>query len=47
VDRNIKIVGQLKLAFEPHRKMFKKLKAKWKQLSSQCFCKEKENTKKY
>jgi hypothetical protein len=47
VDRSIRIVQQFKQVFEPHLMIFKELKGKKKQLPSQCFCKEKKNSKKY
>jgi hypothetical protein len=46
MDRNIKIVRQLEQVFESYSVMFKGLKGENMLLPSQCFCKEKKNTKK-
>ena len=46
LDRNTRNVRQLEQNFEPYRMMFKELKA-IKQLTSQCFCKEKGNPQEY
>jgi hypothetical protein len=47
MDRSIEIVRQLEQVFQPHRTMFEEFKEEKKQLPTQCFCKEKTDTKKY
>ena len=42
MDRDIKIVRQFDKVFETYCITFKKLKEREKQLSLQCFCKEKK-----
>jgi hypothetical protein len=47
MDRRVRIIAQLKQVFEPYCIMFRQLKGEKKQLQSQCFCKEKKDSKKY
>jgi hypothetical protein len=44
MERKIKVILQLYNVFEPYRVIHKELNEKKKQISTQCFCKEKENT---